>query len=233
MDEIEKTEQKTTRTSKKLPMRHALFCLCYTNIGDPTTFGNGSRAYKKAGFRSNSPGTSANRLLKKPDIQTRIDELYAELVKEGHLTPQYIIANIRHVKQLALEKGDLTTALRATELEGRTIALFAEKNILAVEMQVPSLTAEEQSLLDPACKDLKRAIAGIGDGKPKLLPTAPIPGMTSYKPEQEAAFEPENSDNTDNAEVEEDKPEPEPEERVPYRGYMPPQRATHSTNEFS
>ncbi len=220
-------------TDLTLNMRMEYFCKHMTNLGSDT-FSNQTKSYQQAGYKAKNPCTGASTLMRNPNVQTRIRQLHRENLDSIPITEESVINNIRYDRNKARQAGLWAVAGQLDKLEASTLTMFNLQSQHTVRIeQVPTLTDAEMARLDPQAKAVKLAIAGTGDGKPLLLPTAPIPGMTSYKPEQEAAFEPENSDNTDNAEVEEDKPEPEPEERVPYRGYMPPQRATHSTNEFS
>ncbi len=102
-----------------LSLKEEAFARAY---GDPDseTFGNKTASAAAAGY--GSPRDSGWRAAKRPRVQQRIAELQAE----ARAAEPQVLANLEHVRRLAIEKGDLATALRATELAGKRLGLFYE-----------------------------------------------------------------------------------------------------------
>jgi phage terminase small subunit len=101
------------------------FCVLYTTIG-AETFGNGTKSAIAAGYSEKSAYSQACNLLKNPKIQQRIRELHKENMRRNNVTTDSVLANIEHDRMLARQKGDISSAIRADELQGKYLAMFTD-----------------------------------------------------------------------------------------------------------
>lgn len=104
------------------------FCLFMASLGSES-FGNGTSSALKAGYSTKSAATQASGLMQKPKIKARMQEIYSQQVENAGITRPKVLADIEHTRQRALAKGDLATATRCSELEGKTMAMFADVNV--------------------------------------------------------------------------------------------------------
>jgi len=105
------------------------FCVFITAIGS-ATFSKGKASAEAAGYAENSAAIRAHRLLKMPKIQARISEIHAENMAASRLSVYTVLSNLAHDRELAREKQDYSTCVRATELMGKYLAMFTEKSLV-------------------------------------------------------------------------------------------------------
>ena len=108
---------------KVLNPKEQLFCSHYTAIGTPT-FCHAERSAIQAGYSEKSARNSATALLKRADIQKRIAELNNENLSRNRVTTDKVLRDLENTRILALDKQDLSTATRCSELQGKYLALF-------------------------------------------------------------------------------------------------------------
>jgi hypothetical protein len=112
--------------SKALDPREETFCSCYVAIGE-LTFSHKKLSAEAAGFAEPSAANQATKLLRRPDIQERIRELHAANMQRNMITVDKVLADLEHDKLMAREKGDIASAIRADELQGKYLALFVDR----------------------------------------------------------------------------------------------------------
>ena len=83
---------------------------------------NAKQAMIEAGYSVNTAiKSTANKVVKVSQA-----EIAAEL-KASDVTVEFVLKRLNEDRELALEKGDLSTATRVDELIGRYIAMFTDK----------------------------------------------------------------------------------------------------------
>jgi len=91
---------------------------------------NQTEAAKEAGYKDNKAiRVNASRLLTFDNVKARIEYLRARLAEKWEITKDKVIALIDEAEQIARDKGDAANILRAAEMKGKTIGLFAERII--------------------------------------------------------------------------------------------------------
>jgi phage terminase small subunit len=114
---------------KTLEPREDLFCSNYTAIGTET-FSHKERSAVSAGYSEKSAGNAATALLRRPEIQQRIDELKAENRRRNNVSTDSVVENLTHDRDMARAKGDWAAAIRADELIGKTLGCFTDVQVL-------------------------------------------------------------------------------------------------------
>jgi hypothetical protein len=64
-----------------------------------------------------------------------VKQVMQEIAEENILakiTPEYVIKGIERIQALAVDKGDMSTAMRAEELKGKYLAMFRDKSEVSV-----------------------------------------------------------------------------------------------------
>ena len=131
---------------KTLSPRQDGFCVHYTTIGSET-YSHGTKAGLAAGYSESSAHVTATKLRKRESIQNRIIELQAENMKRNLITVDKVLADLEHIKILAIEAHQYSVAKSCSELMGRWLAMFTDK-----------IHNEGQSIVDIM------AVVGIKDG---------------------------------------------------------------------
>jgi|WetSurMetagenome_2_1015567.scaffolds.fasta_scaffold217518_2 hypothetical protein len=148
-NEIEKTEI--------LSPREELFCSNFCSVGSDT-FSQKEKSAIQAGYSKGSAKNIATKLLKRPDIVERIQELHSQNMSRNNINVDSVLANISHDRELARAKGDFSSALRADELLGKYLSLFhADKMSITLPM-VKLQTEEQQKRTEELTLMLEQAI---------------------------------------------------------------------------
>jgi phage terminase small subunit len=110
--------------SDPLSPREALFCKYYSDI-ESSSYGRATRSAERAGYES-EPHQAAWRLRRRPRIIEKIAEYQAAaLASVGK-----VFSDLENQRLLALEKGDLQAANRASELQGKHLAMFTDRVVI-------------------------------------------------------------------------------------------------------
>jgi len=121
------------------------FCVHFTTLG-AETFGRAERSAIAAGFAEASARNQATKLLKKPAVQARISELHKENMSRNFLTSDKVLNDLESVRLQAVEKGDLSAAIRASELQGKFLAMFVDRQQFGVDpAKQPELSERERA----------------------------------------------------------------------------------------
>jgi len=107
-----------------LTPREEQFCIAY---GDPesSTYGRSEKSAAAAGYIQ--PRSAAWKLRRRPKIQARL----AVFQSAATAAVGRVLSDLEHTRLLALEKGDLATAARCSELQGKHLSMFADVTIVA------------------------------------------------------------------------------------------------------
>jgi phage terminase small subunit len=126
---------------KPFDPREDAFCVFYTSIGSET-FSKKEKSATEAGYSEGSAKNTATKLLRRPDIIARIQELHSQNMSRSNINPDTVLANIVHDRELARGKNDFSSALRADELLGKFLCLFTDKHSIVTE-QTKQQTQEQ------------------------------------------------------------------------------------------
>ena len=129
---------------ENLKPRQDSFCVHYTTIGSET-YSNGTKAALAAGYSKKSAHVTATKLLKQEAIRNRIIELQAENMRRNMITIDKVLADLEHDKLSARENHNYSVATRCTELQGRYLAMFTDRNIVNEDTEKQALTEQAQS----------------------------------------------------------------------------------------
>lgn len=112
-----------------LTQKQEAFCIAYLETG------NASEAYRQAySTRSMKPETvnnKAHQLLKKGEIGARLDELRRPAVEAAQLTLEGHLADLKMLRDKALEAEQFSAAITAETNRGKAAGLYTEKHELS------------------------------------------------------------------------------------------------------
>lgn len=141
------------------------FCVHFTTLG-AETFGRAERSAIAAGYGEKSARNRATALLKKPEVQARISELHTANMSKNFLTTAKVLNDLESVRLQAVEKSDLSAAIRASELQGKFLAMFTDRQeLVAPEMQRELDEREAEECRQIALIRLRMQIEGQGVGE--------------------------------------------------------------------
>ena len=108
-----------------LSPREEAFCV---HFADPESehYGRSAASATAAGYASR-PSHVAWRLRRRPRIVERI----AEFQDLARAAAARVLAALDHERLLAVAKGDVASAIRASELQGKHLAMWVERTIVA------------------------------------------------------------------------------------------------------
>lgn len=110
-----------------LNARQNAFVFWYTTPGD--TFYNATRAAERAGYtcRGNALARVGSDNIRKPRVSAAIRARQREIFSAADISVDKVLADIEMVRQLAIRDGNHLAALRASELHGKHLKMFADK----------------------------------------------------------------------------------------------------------
>jgi hypothetical protein len=107
-----------------LSPKELAFCEAFGNP-ESETFGNARKSAEVAGY--GEPHNAGWKLRRRPRIIAKLKSYHvAVTVAVGR-----VLADLENERRLAIEKGDLSTAVRATELMGKHLGMF--RDVLAID----------------------------------------------------------------------------------------------------
>ena len=98
---------------------------------------NATQACIRAGYSEKTARTIGSKLLTKVDIQKEIDRLKAIREKKVELTAEKVLKDIERVREKAEETDQFNVSLKASELQGKHLAMFTDRQRLEGEVQMP------------------------------------------------------------------------------------------------
>lgn len=88
---------------------------------------NATQAAIRAGYSAKTAQEQASRLLSNVMVAARLAELKRERAEKVAVTAADVLKGVIEVTLLAREEGDLKTALKGYELQGKHIGMWTEK----------------------------------------------------------------------------------------------------------
>ena len=108
-----------------LTPKELAFCEAFANP-ESATFGSARKSAEAAGYRE--PHNAGWKLRRRPHIIAKLREYHAAVtVAVGR-----VLADLENERRLAVEKGDLATAVRASELMGKHLGMFIERGMMTL-----------------------------------------------------------------------------------------------------
>ncbi|MHC4123026.1 MAG: terminase small subunit [Planctomycetota bacterium] len=155
----------------KLTPRQDSFCVHYTAIG-AETYSNGTKSAIAAGYSESSAPVQGTRLLKQETIRNRIMELQAENMKRNLITVDKVLADLEHDKLLAREHHQYNVAKGCSELQGKYLAMFTDRNINENTEPPQRFTIEEivQLYIETQIPDFPPGLGIAGSNVAHCLP---------------------------------------------------------------
>lgn len=124
------------------------------------------RAYDAPAIPDGLAGKRAGVLLRRRDIRALIEERRDEMLLTQRITAEQHLAELQRLAEIALERGDTKTAVKAQELRGKVAGLYVERHVITHEnMTEEQAMARLRSMLE-SNPDLARLIAPMA---PKAL----------------------------------------------------------------
>ena len=159
-DQLTETDDEKLIAPVPLTPREKLFVRAFSDM-ESETFGRAVASATLAGYAS--PRDSAWRLRRRPRIVAAI----AELEKLVRVQVGKVLTDLEFTRLAALTKGDLAVAARCSELQGKHIGMFYERNVL---------TLTDPGTYDPVRAAEARRITAfllMNPVDPDLLPEVP------------------------------------------------------------
>jgi len=117
----------------KLTAKQAMFCTEY--LIDL----NATKAYIRAGYSEKTANKCGPRLLVNAGIKKEIDRLKAIREKKIGLTAEKVLNDIERVRQKAEGSDQFNISLKASELQGKHLAMFTERVAHEGEIKWPEI----------------------------------------------------------------------------------------------
>jgi len=118
--------------------RQESFCRHYTTIGSETFFKR-DKGCTAAEYAESSAAVTATTLLRREAIRKRIIELHAENMSRNMITVDKILADLEHDKLLARQNHQYAVSKGCTELQGRYLAMFKDRQMLETSDEIKEM----------------------------------------------------------------------------------------------
>lgn len=119
------------RNDSKLTDRQKMFCKEY--IVDL----NATQASIRAGYSEKTARQMGSENLSKPYIQDEIASLIKEREERVKLTADKVLEDIERVRTLAEGSEQYSVSLKASELQGKHLAMFTDKQQINADVKMP------------------------------------------------------------------------------------------------
>ena len=154
------------------------FCERFANP-ESVTYGRATMSAEAAGYEE--PHNAAWKLRRRPRIVAKLRE-YHDVIKA---TVGKVITDLEHERLAALAKGDISTAVRASELEGKTLAMFSD----VLTMDPSRMAAYDQARREAQDQLYQLMIDQQIDAAPALPAPAATPAATMTLNQATGQFE--------------------------------------------
>lgn len=114
------------------------FCEAFSLLESPS-YGKVTESAAAAGFQA--ARNAGWRVMRRPRVRARITQLQ----QGARAATEKVLSDLEHTRLASMEKGDLATAARCSQLQGQALGLFYERNLLTVE---PSREYDERAAVD-------------------------------------------------------------------------------------
>ena len=92
-----------------------------------------------SGYKKRYVANSAKALWIKRGMDQQVADIKAKMAVQTGITVQSVVQDLIRQRGLSEDKGDLSSAIRCTELIGKTIAAFADKQVNIDDNEVKQL----------------------------------------------------------------------------------------------
>lgn len=103
---------------------------------------NATQACIRAGYSEKTANRIGTENLSKPVIKNEIDRLKAIREKKIELTAEKVLKDIERVRDKAESSEQYNVSLKASELQGKHLAMFTEKHKVDGEIKMPVIQIE-------------------------------------------------------------------------------------------
>lgn len=103
---------------------------------------NATQACIRAGYSEKTANRIGAENLSKPVIKEEIDRLKAIREKKVELTAEKVLKDIERVRGKAEDTNQFNVSLKASELQGKHLAMFTEKHQVDGEIRMPVVQIE-------------------------------------------------------------------------------------------
>ena len=103
---------------------------------------NATQACIRAGYSEKTANRIGAENLSKPVIKNEIDRLKAIREKKVELTAEKVLKDIERVRGKAEDTKQFNVSLKASELQGKHLAMFTEKHQVDGEIRMPVVQIE-------------------------------------------------------------------------------------------
>ena len=118
--------------------RHERFCLEYVRCGD-----NGKKAYAAIYGPSTGAEQSASRLLRRPEVRSRLEEIRNEAAERAEITIDMLVQDFQNIHDKAmLDPKTYMAATNAKIAQAKVCGLWNEKITVAAERMSDTELAE-------------------------------------------------------------------------------------------
>ena len=101
---------------------------------------NATQAAIRAGYSARTATKSSSKLMAKADIRNAIDARLVRISEKIDISVAKVLEDIERVRGKAEADDELTTALRASELQGKHLKMFTDKIQQETDMHITVLT---------------------------------------------------------------------------------------------
>lgn len=127
-----------TNVAETLSGPQETWCQAYEDTElNSETRGNASASARLAGYKS--PGAAGFKMKHNPRIQRRLAELQKEHRLAAGISVDKVLTDLDRQRQMAEAKGDISAAIRASELQGRHLAMFTDRSVVEEPQEVEHL----------------------------------------------------------------------------------------------
>jgi len=98
---------------------------------------NATKAYVRAGYSEKTANKSGPRMLVNVGIRNEIDRLKTIREKKVELTAEKVLKDIERVRDKAEGSEQYNVSLKASELQGKHLAMFTDKHKVDGEIKMP------------------------------------------------------------------------------------------------
>lgn len=109
---------------------------------------NATQAAIRAGYSAKTANEQGSQLLAKLSVRAAVDEALAKRAGKLEITAEKVLRDIEETRLAATSVAQHATALRASELQGKHVGMFAEKTEATITHQyvvrVPTVANPEE-----------------------------------------------------------------------------------------
>jgi len=158
---------------RELSPQEVLFCDAYADA-ESETYSNATKSAELAKYAQ--PHNAGWKLKQRQVVKDRLQEIY-EKNKAGI---GKVMSDLEYERLLAIKKGDLSSAIRASELQGKRVGAFSDKHIFEMEERPfhkpvdPKLEEKMQACISEYYRS-KYLVVETSDESPESKPVSPHP----------------------------------------------------------